>query len=273
MRRCNWLQWPNRGNPPQAKPQFHLPLHAVSQIQEVANNAQALLDSQNLRVRSGDILPTLRGKVNFARAKTKEFADRLSSALEDEAPESQGTDITSRLLKAPPRPRLNLDDAVTVLRNISFSTTRETVSYTKAELDQVIQSALMSFQAQAGSSQRSTKPPGRDGGVRKSGKGNDGSKRNGGGRGNGRGGGTKKGKGNGKKGSVQRCGDCGSPHHRTGDSSCNKPSYDTLLRQRDTQLKQSEEQGSKGEDANEDDKDEGVQDFRTGTKPGKRNHR
>lgn len=86
---------------------------------------------KSLRVYSSDVPPALRGKTKFVKEKTKELSSRLSTALSDEGPEIHGIDITSRLLKALPRPRLNLDDEVTAIRNISFSSTRETVSYTK----------------------------------------------------------------------------------------------------------------------------------------------
>lgn len=58
-------------------------------------------------------------------------------------------------LKEPPWRRLNLNDAVTTLENISYSSNRKKLSYTKAERDnlinQKVQSAFLSFHSQPGS--------------------------------------------------------------------------------------------------------------------------
>lgn len=72
------------------------------------------------------------------KAKTKKFSSRLSTALGDEGNVIHESEITASLLKAHPHPRLNLDDVLTVLHIIFYCSNKETVSYEKVELDNII---------------------------------------------------------------------------------------------------------------------------------------
>lgn len=78
----------------------------------------------------------------------------LPEALSEEGTATNKAKISARLLRDPPFLRLNLDDAVTVLRKISFSSSKDKFSYTKSVLDNVIsqkvQRALHSVQTNAG---------------------------------------------------------------------------------------------------------------------------
>lgn len=98
--------------------------NSILQIRAVSNNATTFLSSPYLEVSSSDLPQTLRGKLKFLREKTKQFSSRLSTALSGERTEKNGSDITARLLKANHRPRFNIDDAVKVLPNMSYSSNR-----------------------------------------------------------------------------------------------------------------------------------------------------
>lgn len=117
---------------------------------------RTLLSFSYLKAFSSDLSTTVPGKIRFVRDKTKEFRSRLLTALTTEITETNESYISFSLLKAPPHQCRNLDNAVTVLRMISYYSNRQTLSYRKPELDNIIgdkfQSVLLCFQSQAGSS-------------------------------------------------------------------------------------------------------------------------
>lgn len=79
-----------------------LSANAISQIKEVSSNSKTFFSSSCLKFLLSDLPRTLRGKLKLFRDKTKEFSSRLSTSLRNYGTETHRSDITARLLNAPP---------------------------------------------------------------------------------------------------------------------------------------------------------------------------
>lgn len=254
-------------------PSASLPPSAISKLKDICNEGKEISESTNFQVSEEQEATTLRENIITLRQKMKEFVARLSSALGEDEQEQGEVDITSRLLKPPERPRLNLDDAVTVIRNISFSSTKETISYTRSELENIIgqriNRAMMSVQATAGSRTRPIIVPGSTPtGIQKPGK----TKKRRGGLNPNRNSGNEVNPKRSKQGTERDlyCFDCGSKNHIRGSADCRRPSFQTRKLKSEGAYKSSQE--DKSEMSDQEDEIRPVQDFQQGSRPGKRNH-
>ena len=200
--------------------------------------------------------------IKYVKARSSRFVNEINSYTEEKEKEKEEAETASKtagsvLLEAAPRCRLNLDDAVTVLRNLSFSNSKEK-SYTKSEIanivGQQVQSAMLSFSkdsagkskpgSSAGPSSSSHTPP------------NKGKKSN-----------------NSNKGKRKRedhagptfCYDCGATDHKRGDEVCSKPSFMTK------RLKEKGSYSGSGSPSGKKSNNNGSP-FRPGSNPEKRNH-
>ena len=179
---------------------------------------------------------------------TKESQDN-----EKETDESSKT-AGNILLRVAPRCRLNLDDAVVVLRNLSFSSGKEKTSYSKAEIENIVgqrvQSAMLAMSKSAGPSTGSGASRGSSSKASKKNKKNKDKKEN---------------KRKASEVDNDFCYDCGSTTHRRGDDSCPKPSFMTK------RLKDKGRYSSSEGPADKKEEQKGTS-FRPGSNPEKRNH-
>lgn len=74
----------------------------------------------------------------YARKKSKSIVKEINYFSEKEGVSILSTQGSSILLRATPCFRVNLDDAVTVLCNISFSFTKNSKSYKKSDFEKIV---------------------------------------------------------------------------------------------------------------------------------------
>ena len=130
------------------------------------------------------------------------------------------TNDETKLLRAAPRCRLNLDDAVSVLRNLSFTPAKETPTYTKSQLDnmvnQRVQKALLAFSSQERKNdqgdqngqkvqRRSSKKKNKNRQTKIRNRSSDSTPN--------------------ESGKRSRCYDCGATDHARGDDTCQNPAF------------------------------------------------
>lgn len=135
----------------------------IFQISEVANNDKVLLSSNALCIIFLGFLATFRWKIKktLAIENTKKFSSWFSTTLIYEGQAVFLTYITSGVLKASANTRMHIAVSISVLWNISCSSIRETMSYTKHKIYLMIcvkfKSALLSIQSKSGSTKIWTK--------------------------------------------------------------------------------------------------------------------
>lgn len=127
-----------------------LSANEISQVKSTNKDLAGLNDYASFKPESGEMAPTLRVKLRFGREKIKEILDRVDGSMGTQTESEDQSEIISRLLTAPPIPGLNVDDAVVVLHNISFSSPKETVEYNKDEIDRYMRKSFPSLLSNSG---------------------------------------------------------------------------------------------------------------------------
>ena len=231
-------------------------LSSGSNREEIKNDENDTHEQSKARIESCHRL------INYAKQRSRRIFGEIKDSTEKAEKEKELAATASKtagsiLLEAAPRCRLNLDDAVTVLRNLSFSNSKEK-TYTKSEIanivGQQVQSAMLSY-----SKESAGKPkPGPSAGPSAPSypSSNKGKKSN-----------------NSNKGKRKRednpgpkfCYDCGATDHKRGDEACSKPSFMTK------RLKEKGSYSGSGSSSGKKSNNNGTP-FRQGSSPEKRNH-
>lgn len=193
----------------------------ISIDKKVVDEAKFLVDRLNklssqsiLKTFKSDSVVSLKRKIHFTRQTLSTVSNKLKSTMEKlDHTTTEGNEwIGSRIFRNAPRCQLNLDDAVSVLRNLSFTPAKEKDISKSIEsiVGQHVQSALLSMTAN-----------GSAGVLARLGDNPNSPRRT-----------DKKRKRNDDHSIPQnqkeiRCYDCGEPGHKRGSSECKRPSFFT----------------------------------------------
>jgi len=247
----------------------------ISSLRAFSEKLSKLSESASLKTYRSDTVPIVKRRIHHTRAKVSELQKEYATTVEGlEKHKSTATaSVGSRLLRVAPRCRLNLDDAVVVLRNLSFSPSKEAQSYSKSEIENIVgqkvQSALLSFsqtakgQSSVMSRLGTTTNETKKGGSKRKNKGTKSSKN------------TPTGKSASNKQNV--CYDCGSDDHFRGSDQCEEPSFMTKKIKSEGGYKhvnedKKEEKSSKSNVNGKGRTPDRSSPFRQGSNPTKRNH-
>ena len=184
----------------------------LEKLENISFKVQQFPLEAPLRLLKSDTHKRLKLKILASRRKVERFSDALEKAVQEI--KSVPVELPSAgelLLRTAPRFRLNLDDDVTVIRNLSFNGQNGAKMYTRAEIDTIVghkvQSAMLTlskgqFHTSQGSESKrqgqSCRPSPQS------------QKRN--------------------SSSDSFCYDCGDPNHMSGSPECKTPSFLTKKR-------------------------------------------
>ena len=241
-----------------------IPKTVEKDISTLLEKVDEFKESILLKTFKTDSIRDVKARIHTLKHGFTTISSTLSTILTslEKLNDDQDEKSDTKLIRSPPRCRLNLDDAVSVLRNLSFTPAKEAPSYTKSELDhmvnQRVQKALLAYTSHNTELSATAKEP-RKGKSKKSKKSGTAT------RSSPKLSGTKR----------LRCYDCGSTDHERGSDDCSAPSfwtkklksegfYDRKNDHNRTKTKKGSSRGASDSRMNVD--------FQQGSGPTKRNH-
>lgn len=111
----------------------------LKKLEDVRSKLQQFPLEPPLRLLRSDNSKVLKLKILASPRKVERFSDALDKVIEEvyTAP-TESSSVGELLIGTTPRCRLNLYDAVTVIRNLSFNGQNGSQMYTKAEIDNIV---------------------------------------------------------------------------------------------------------------------------------------
>ena len=116
----------------------YVPKSKLDELGEVAAQLGEMPDELHFRCFTSETLATAKiKKCRRAILRTGQQANQVVSSIDAMLQEST-TDLGEGLLRPTPPCRLNLDDAVVVLRNLSFSPSKEKQMYSRTDIEDIV---------------------------------------------------------------------------------------------------------------------------------------
>ena len=240
----------------------------VEEVDDLLELVRELQESRLVKTFKTDSVEKVRSRIHSLRHGITSIVSKLEGiqkSLKDSKTKTLREEGT-KLFRTAPRCRLNLDDAVSVLRNLSFSPSKDAPTYTKAQLDnmvnQRVQKALLAF------TQKDSHTQGQKSNDANSKKGRRHKNQN---RQN------QQGRSSTpiptKSGKRPRCYDCGSSDHVRGDDECKSPAFWTKKLRSEGFYDRKEPTSGRSKNTNSpEDPTMANADFAQGSGPLKRNH-